>query len=187
MCLISSPMHKSMPNHYKRRPSLTDPFIVDCVLQQDVLCGRDGNSTKHPGNKRFRAIIQSYCERYQRSHKRSEKTALTLEVVSVVQEEGGRFLRFDDKLGCWVQVAHAHVHDKVSHALRSAKIPPKRSLSSGDSSGKASETKTCEEIEEEAFQVVSEAQNRIYKYLLDNFCHKGAAGDGGPSCCNPNE
>jgi len=185
MRVINSPMHQP-PRNYERRPSLTDPFIVDCVLAEDVLCGRDSNSMKHPGNKRFRDIIQSYCERYQESRKRSEKTDTTQEVISVVRENGGRFLRFESKLGCWVEVEQAHIHDKVSHALRSAKAQPKRSSTSGGNYEGTSEMETSEDEEENAFRTVSEVQEQIYQDLLNSFCHKGA-GNRGSDSTNPSE
>jgi len=151
-----------MHTPYKRRPSLTDPYIVESVFENDVLCGRDSHSTAHLGNKRFRSIIQSNCERYQRAEKRAEKTQITNEIIAIICNEGGRFLKFDDKLGCWVQVESAYIKDKISHALRSAKVQQKRE---GDAF-----TQSSDDEVEEAFQKLSCIQQQTYSTLL-NKCH----------------
>jgi len=40
-----------------------------------------------------------------------------------VEESGGRFLRFDEATRTWEQVDAKSAHEKVSHALRSARDP----------------------------------------------------------------
>ena len=46
----------------------------------DILCGR-GKSAAHPGNQRFRQIIQSRRDEYQRAVRRDDKTKITFEIV----------------------------------------------------------------------------------------------------------
>jgi len=154
--------------HHCNRPSISDPLVVAYILDNDVLCGRDKHATTHPGNRRFRSIIQSNCERYQMAQKRSEKSQISVEVISAVHEAGGRFLRFDEDLACWVEVQKEDVKDKISHALRSARVPKR-------TPGRS--TMTPEDEVEEAFKQVFKVQQESYHKLLDDTCAKGA-GDG---------
>ena len=100
----------------------------DDVQEKDVLCGRDRYIHAHKGNQRFRHLINLYRERYQGAKHRDAKTSITLEIVGAVRDYGGRFLKQDN--GRWREVDQAYAHEKVSHALRSAKDPnrpkPKR-------------------------------------------------------------
>ena len=93
------------------------------VRPHDILCGRDKTAHNHPGNKRFRTIVQSKREQYQSAGRRDDKNRIINEIIAQVYREGGRFLRNDEDTGEWVLVEPSGVHDKVSHALRSAKEP----------------------------------------------------------------
>jgi len=97
-------------------------LIFDCALLEmwDVLCGRHQRSITHPGTRRFRSIIQSYCWKYQTTRNRAKKSMVVKEVISIVQAEGGRFLR-ENEADTWAVLTHEQVYEKVSHALRSAK------------------------------------------------------------------
>jgi hypothetical protein len=113
------------------------------VQAQDVLFGRDKSAHHHPGNKRFRSIVQAYRETYQNATRRGEKNRITNDIIGLVRDHGGRFLRkYDETLAtdtprrvgdcCWVEVKDsAVIYEKVSHALRSAK-EPKRVCCAGE-------------------------------------------------------
>ena len=94
----------------------------------DVLCGRDRLIHSHPGNNGFRCLINEYREHYQSAKHREEKTSITAEIIYTVNRYGGRFLK--QEKGSWREVDPSYAHEKVSHALRSAKDPnrvkPKR-------------------------------------------------------------
>jgi hypothetical protein len=93
----------------------------------DVLQGRGLEAQVHPGNLRFRNII---AER-QKVHNKSlihEKTAISKEIVLVIKESGGRFLRQDEGHG-WKVVDDNVARAKVSAAFRdrrrkSNSVPP---------------------------------------------------------------
>jgi hypothetical protein len=89
----------------------------------DVLCGRDHDSVSHVGNRRFRAIVAMNRERYQNAKSRDSKYRITDETINLT---GGRFLRKDPKTNMWDDIGHHEAHEKVSHALRSAKNPKKK-------------------------------------------------------------
>lgn len=92
----------------------------------DILCGRDKESYGHAGNRRFRAIISTYRDEYQNAKSRDNKTRITDEIVASIRNCRGRFLRKDEKTNMWYDVGDAYAHEKVSHALRSAKDPEKK-------------------------------------------------------------
>lgn len=93
----------------------------DEVKEHDVMCGRDKHVHSHSGNKRFRFLIQTNRERYQSAKSRSEKSNITQEILRAIQENGGQFLKIDPATGVWAALDAAEAHEKISHALRSAK------------------------------------------------------------------
>lgn len=93
----------------------------DGVREHDVICGRDSRTHSHPGNKQFRHLVQMYRERYQSTKRRCEKSCMTKEIIRAVVENGGRFLRIDEESGSVMALNASETHEKVSHALRSAK------------------------------------------------------------------
>jgi hypothetical protein len=93
------------------------------IRPTDVLCSRDKASHSHPGNKRFRQLIVRSREQYQNLSLRDDKTRLTTDIVNAVKSYGGRFLKQHESTGSWYEVTYNVAHEKVSHALRSAKDP----------------------------------------------------------------
>jgi hypothetical protein len=112
-----------------------------CVGKRDVLCGKDKICYTHPGNKIYRALIASYFREYQGAARRDVKTQITAFIVAEVEQSGGRFLKPSGApspssaaawsspvaaaccpdMGRWELEDMDKVHDKVSHALRTAK------------------------------------------------------------------
>lgn len=132
------------------------------VQERDVLCGRDRYIHAHPGNRRFRHLVHMFREQYQGAQHRDTKTSITLEIVDMVKGYGGRFLKQDN--GRWREVDRSYAHEKVSHALRSAKDPnrpPQRRT-------RNVVIRPPSEEEERFFQVVAEDQYRIYQGLRKN-------------------
>jgi hypothetical protein len=86
----------------------------------DVLCGRDKQVYTHPGNRRFRDLVQKESVAYQQATCRSDKKAITERIIQQVREKG-QFLKFD-KNG-WTTLDDEGVYEKVSHALRSVRRP----------------------------------------------------------------
>lgn len=176
-------------NHwYQHQPPapLRDVVVDWDVRSDDVLCGRTSTSTSHVGNKRFRAIVNSFCERYQNTTSRAEKKSITNEVAFIVQQGDaaalggggcGRFLKqveeFVSPPNYWVPLSPAEVHEKVSHALRSTKARCRSSVSSTSASTSSSNDGQYmeeEEGEETLFRRISRVQQQIYEDLLEKNC-----------------
>jgi len=86
----------------------------------DVLFGR-GKVKEHPGNVLLHKLIAERRERYELSEK-WEKTVIAEEIVAIIRERSGRFLKQDkgDKTS-WVAVDTETAREKVSHTFRSGR------------------------------------------------------------------
>lgn len=138
----------------------------------DVVCGRDRLSHSHRGNKRFRQIIQTYREQYQTANRREEKTRITGEIVSIVESSGGRFLKVEESSGEWVGVDSASIHEKVSHALRSARDPTQTKAKRKRAGDSLQNTSAEENM---TFKKLLSAQKAVFLKLVDQHYDEDAA------------
>eukprot|EP00594_Rhizosolenia_setigera_P000556 CAMPEP_0178943728 /NCGR_PEP_ID=MMETSP0789-20121207/2749_1 /TAXON_ID=3005 /ORGANISM="Rhizosolenia setigera, Strain CCMP 1694" /LENGTH=696 /DNA_ID=CAMNT_0020623357 /DNA_START=132 /DNA_END=2222 /DNA_ORIENTATION=+ len=85
----------------------------------DVLYGRGGGTNHHPGNKRFRAMVEKRKNDYVNS-KRLDKPLVALEIIRDwrAQDPPGRFLKQDESTGLWHDVGDRKSREKTSQALR---------------------------------------------------------------------
>ena len=81
----------------------------------DVLLGRGKACHEHPGNVRFRHLVEEFTSTYHASSK-NQKTKVTREILTTVKESSGRFLKESDS--GWVEVDTEVARLKVSHAFR---------------------------------------------------------------------
>jgi hypothetical protein len=85
----------------------------------DVMYGRGGGTNHHPGNKRYRKLVEDRKLDYVNS-KRLDKPLVALDIIRVwrAQEPPGRFLKLDEKTGLWTDVGDKKAREKTSQALR---------------------------------------------------------------------
>jgi len=86
--------------------------------KNDVLCGRGGKINEHPGNVRFRAIVEQYKEQYNLASNKNNKANISRDVVGQIYDVGGRFLKKDAMTGLWFEEDLDHALKKTSQALR---------------------------------------------------------------------
>lgn len=134
--------------------------------EMDIVCGRDKRAQHHAGNKRFRKVIQSYRDRYRAATRRTEKTAVTVEIIQLMRRQGARFLKFDESHGIWMNVSEADIHEKVAHALRSCKDP--RVMKERAKHASAVQPPTREE--DAAFSGVLKMQEDLFVRLMATEC-----------------
>ena len=93
---------------------------VDAVLENDVMCGRGAGTNLHPGNKRFRQIVESRKVDYNVKFDKIRKPLIAWEIVRDIrgQSPPGRFLQKDKKTGKWNDVGDDKAHIKTVQALR---------------------------------------------------------------------
>jgi hypothetical protein len=91
----------------------------------DIICGRNKLAFNNIGNRRFRVTIQLCMDRYMAATTRNDTSTVIKYVASMIQENGGRFLRLSPDGKSWIELDSKQIHEKVGHALRDA-APSKR-------------------------------------------------------------
>ena len=90
--------------------------VVQHYSSMDVLCGT--NNYNHPGNRRFRSIIDANLQRYVDAPARADKTKVVCAVLQEIVSTGNcRFLK-QDKNKKWHELDKQASKTKVGHALR---------------------------------------------------------------------
>jgi hypothetical protein len=86
----------------------------------DVLFGRGGGTNSHPGNKRYRQLVEESKSRYLAAS-RNEKPLIAFEIVRFLREQQtppGRFLQMNEMTKKWDDVGYKRAREKTSQALR---------------------------------------------------------------------
>lgn len=96
---------------------------LDFVLEphdNDVLCGRGGSINSHPGNERFRQLVEKRKRVYLTARFKREKRLIANSILSEIRsiDPPGRFLSKDPKTGSWYDIGDEKARDKTSQALR---------------------------------------------------------------------
>jgi len=94
-------------------------FHIDHVLDSDVLCGRGGRVNRHPGNIMYRNIVSSMKIKYKNTISQIGKADLSRAIVQHVCNQGGRFIKKDEKSGKKFYILNQdEARRKTSQALR---------------------------------------------------------------------
>ena len=83
----------------------------------DVLCGRGGGTNVHPGNRRFRDLVNANRRAYLKA-KKNDKPAISRSIVRAIREMNGRFLKKDEEKDLWIEIGDDCAREKTSQALR---------------------------------------------------------------------
>lgn len=112
------------------------PFVPG---PRDVLCGRSKLALSHPGNVRYRTMIEDRKADYDKAAK-PEKTKIASNLVLLMQQTGARFLK-PDADGNWVHADNSVARDKVSNAFRDRRKIVSASAASRSKSSSDTNTK----------------------------------------------
>eukprot|EP00537_Pseudo-nitzschia_pungens_P015486 CAMPEP_0172407846 /NCGR_PEP_ID=MMETSP1061-20121228/75551_1 /TAXON_ID=37318 /ORGANISM="Pseudo-nitzschia pungens, Strain cf. pungens" /LENGTH=437 /DNA_ID=CAMNT_0013143957 /DNA_START=171 /DNA_END=1484 /DNA_ORIENTATION=+ len=112
---------RERPSRSRRKPvkdddENKDKFQVEHPTINDILCGQSRVCASHEGNRNFQAVLDSYAGKYQKATNKQEKMTMTKEIVAIIHNLGGKFLKNKD--GMWEEISTVAARDKVSHALR---------------------------------------------------------------------
>mmetsp|Transcript_46846 Transcript_46846/g.53214 ORF Transcript_46846/g.53214 Transcript_46846/m.53214 type:complete len:199 (+) Transcript_46846:815-1411(+) len=88
--------------------------VITIIRKFDVLFGK-GKTREHVGNLRCAYLVEQHEAEYENAN-RKQKTQLATTIVTMVQENNGRFLK-KDKEG-WKEVEDKQAREKVSHFFR---------------------------------------------------------------------
>ena len=117
----------------------TNPLLKDYPVKgistphaHDVLSGRGGGTNNHPGNTKFRELVQSRKVLYINCTKR-EKMGLSCAIVDSIrnQDPPGRFLQRNLRTGLWFDIGDQKAREKTSQALREGAPYIRRKISMG--------------------------------------------------------
>jgi hypothetical protein len=127
--ILKKDKRKRKRSQNRKRPSYNpEQKIYVEPTDEDVLFGRGGRSNHHPGNKCYHSEKQKIQPRYMAATK-DDKTAISQELVDIIHDWGGRFLRLDDGTkDQWYEVLPIVARKKVSQALREFNTPDQRQL-----------------------------------------------------------
>jgi len=108
----------------------------------DVLYGRGGGTNHHPGNKRYRKMVEDKKVEYVNS-RRLDKPLVAYGILRKwrAQLPPGRFLKVHDKTGLWYDVGDKAAREKTSQALRE-KAPQIRKQQEEEQHGASSLSET---------------------------------------------
>ena len=104
----------------RRRADSVPDAVEDAVTELgkfDVAMGRGGMANNHIGNRHFRKMAESLKPAYQKLQK-EEKTDISIKLVQMVHDKGGRFLAKDPADELWYEVDFKLARRKASQALR---------------------------------------------------------------------
>jgi len=101
----------------------------------DCLTGRGGGTNYHPGNIKYRYMVEDNKAAY-KAATRSSKSTMSMKIVQDWRslEPPGRFLKFNEQTGLWDDVGDEEARGKVSQALRekrASKLVPESSMHVG--------------------------------------------------------
>jgi hypothetical protein len=85
----------------------------------DVLCARGKDAATHPGNVRFRSMIDSNLERYHRTDTKKEKTTIVCKIIDSVRSSfpPGKFVRKHSD-GLWYDAGDDFAREKIGQCFR---------------------------------------------------------------------
>jgi len=101
----------------------------------DVLCGRGGYINSHPGNVRLRTMVSERKSQYlNQTTTKIEKARICAQIVAKIrtQNKPGRFLRKDEKSGCWIEIGDEKAGKKVGQALREDAVEYRQEITEKD-------------------------------------------------------
>jgi hypothetical protein len=94
------------------------PWFVP--TEKDVVCGWARQNHKHPGNYRFRKLVEHSAPLYAAAKTKLGKSQVIAAVVEKVRRDsiGGGFVKKDFQSGRWYEIGDDKARDKVGHAIR---------------------------------------------------------------------
>ena len=93
--------------------NISEPTNNDCLF------GRGGGTNHHPGNKKFRELVDKRKDEY-KAAKKSDKAIVAMEIITNwrAQSPPGRFLKLEENTKLYNDVGDDKAREKTSQALR---------------------------------------------------------------------
>ena len=95
-------------------PECSKVVALDC----DIILGRGTLHSRHPGNRHFYEVIDSFLPYYDGAKTKAKKTDIILQIYKKVSASGQRFLREDPPFTGCIEVDAEAAKKKIGHAIR---------------------------------------------------------------------
>jgi len=91
---------------------------------EDIICSWARQNHSHPGNEKFRIMINEYAPTYLNVSTKYQKSEVIAKIVAEVRSKspGGGFVKKDFYSNRWFEVGDEKARDKVGHAIRKAAV-----------------------------------------------------------------
>jgi uncharacterized protein (DUF779 family) len=139
------------------------------VGAHDVICGK--KCEHHVGNRSFRQLVLELAPQYQTTSTRDTKKQIIGVIIDRVRARGGHFVKESDDLTTMELVPPRYIYEKVSHALRSARLVSSNS-STANSSSESSSLARQQQQQQNAQQrqqqddLLATQQKLFYSYII---------------------
>lgn len=126
----------------------------------DVLSGRGGSINVHPGNEKFRRLVEQRKRVYLSSRFKLEKRLVASSIVSDIrnQDPPGRFLSWNGRVGVWCEIGDKKARDKTCQALRERGPTIRAEMEAEKAARREEETRRRIQKEEEADAAAAAAE-----------------------------
>ena len=117
----------------------------------DVLCGRGGTINTHPGNAKYRQLVEQRKRVYLTARFKREKRLISESIIKEIRNQSppGRFLNRDAKDGDWYDIGDIKAREKTSQALRENLPKLRKELEAEKEAEKEAAVKRKEEEDEQ--------------------------------------
>lgn len=90
--------------------------LVGLPTDADIICGRGRGIWSHPGNLKFKYLIESNLHAYSQTVRRKEKSVIINHVLDTTILMGARFVKKEQNV--WYAVDEKEAREKTAHAMR---------------------------------------------------------------------
>lgn len=149
-----------------RKNLLQEP--TTCIPRKfDVLFGKSRGIREHTGNLRAIHLCNMYWETYEKASK-YKKTEIAENIVSIIQESNGRFLKADND-GVWAGVTDDIAREKISHFFRNLRFRAvSRRTSTVSTSDESTSTPSLAAEESESLGMSGSSRSNSKRFAPDD-------------------
>ena len=92
--------------------------LVECPSLSDVIFKSGTSSLSHPGNVKYKEVLEAHYNAYCEAGVGSSKHAVLASIIHTVHQKGGRFLDWSKTCSCWVVIQDsAQIRLKVYNSI----------------------------------------------------------------------
>eukprot|EP00581_Thalassiosira_minuscula_P019655 CAMPEP_0183726400 /NCGR_PEP_ID=MMETSP0737-20130205/23102_1 /TAXON_ID=385413 /ORGANISM="Thalassiosira miniscula, Strain CCMP1093" /LENGTH=279 /DNA_ID=CAMNT_0025957725 /DNA_START=39 /DNA_END=878 /DNA_ORIENTATION=- len=128
----------------------------------DILNGRGQGVHRHPGNAKYRSLVQLNKGLYAKCP-RSNKIKISKGIVAAVRELGGRFLELDNQSGTYHDIGDKKAYEKTSQALREGQTKVRQKIYRENGSLPLSTPKSASGHQQSYFEYSVDLLESLYK------------------------